>query len=121
MVSLGIGLTSDCNLSCAHCYRNKDQIDNLTLNDIQSVCQSIPINSIGFGTGENGYDQLQTQGDILKLGGAVIPPMSQKQTKLTTLTVDGADLKWSKIAQIVRESGSGMYEMVNRHLEAIPR
>ncbi len=56
MVSLGIGLTSDCNLSCAHCYRNQDQIDNLTLNEIQSVCQSIPINSIGFGTGENGLN-----------------------------------------------------------------
>ena len=56
MVSLGIGLTSDCNLSCAHCYRDQDQIDNLTLNDIQKVCQSIPINSIGFGTGENGLN-----------------------------------------------------------------
>jgi radical SAM protein with 4Fe4S-binding SPASM domain len=62
MVSLGIGLTSDCNLSCAHCYRNQDQIDSLTLNDIQKVCESIPINSIGFGTGENGlnpqYDEI---------------------------------------------------------------
>jgi radical SAM protein with 4Fe4S-binding SPASM domain len=56
MVSLGIGLTSDCNLSCAHCYRNKGQIDNLTLNDIQTVCQSIPVGSIGFGTGENGLN-----------------------------------------------------------------
>jgi radical SAM protein with 4Fe4S-binding SPASM domain len=56
MISLGIGLTSDCNLSCAHCYRNQNQIDNLTLNDIQNVCQSIPISSIGFGTGENGLN-----------------------------------------------------------------
>jgi radical SAM protein with 4Fe4S-binding SPASM domain len=56
MVSLGIGLTSNCNLSCAHCYRNQSQIDNLTLNDIQNVCRSIPISSIGFGTGENGLN-----------------------------------------------------------------
>jgi radical SAM protein with 4Fe4S-binding SPASM domain len=56
MISLGIGLTSNCNLSCAHCYRNQNQIDNLTLNDIQNVCRSIPINSIGFGTGENGLN-----------------------------------------------------------------
>ena len=56
MVSLGIGLTSNCNLSCAHCYRNQNQIDNLTLNDIQNVCRSIPISSIGFGTGENGLN-----------------------------------------------------------------
>ena len=56
MVSLGIGLTSDCNLSCAHCYRNQNQIDNLTLNDIQTVCRNIPVSSIGFGTGENGLN-----------------------------------------------------------------
>jgi radical SAM protein with 4Fe4S-binding SPASM domain len=56
MVSLGIGLTSDCNLSCAHCYRDQNQIYNLTLNDIQNVCDSINISSIGFGTGENGLN-----------------------------------------------------------------
>jgi MoaA/NifB/PqqE/SkfB family radical SAM enzyme len=56
MVSLGIGLTSDCNLSCAHCYRDQNQINNLTLNDIQTVCESINISSIGFGTGENGLN-----------------------------------------------------------------
>jgi radical SAM protein with 4Fe4S-binding SPASM domain len=56
MVSLGIGLTSDCNLNCAHCYRDQDHIENLTLNDIQTVCESIPINAIGFGTGENGLN-----------------------------------------------------------------
>ena len=56
MVSLGIGLTSNCNLACAHCYRNQNQIDNLTLNDIQNVCRSISISSIGFGTGENGLN-----------------------------------------------------------------
>jgi radical SAM protein with 4Fe4S-binding SPASM domain len=56
MVSLGIGLTSDCNLSCAHCYRNQDQIFNLTLNDIRCICGSLHISSIGFGTGENGLN-----------------------------------------------------------------
>ena len=56
MVSLGIGLTSDCNLSCAHCYRDQNQIYNLTLKDIQTVCDSINIRSIGFGTGENGLN-----------------------------------------------------------------
>ncbi len=56
MVSLGIGLTSDCNLNCAHCYRDQKQIENLTLNDIQKVCESIPVGAIGFGTGENGLN-----------------------------------------------------------------
>jgi radical SAM protein with 4Fe4S-binding SPASM domain len=56
MVSLGIGLTSNCNLNCAHCYREQDRIFNLTLTDVQKVCNSIEIGSIGFGTGENGLN-----------------------------------------------------------------
>ncbi|MGD8491971.1 MAG: radical SAM protein [Desulfobacterales bacterium] len=56
MVSLGIGLTSNCNLNCAHCYRDQNQIENLTLKDIQKVCESIPVSAIGFGTGENGLN-----------------------------------------------------------------
>lgn len=55
-VSLGIGLTNDCNLQCAHCYRDQSKISNLTLADIQMVCQSLEIGSIGFGTGENGLN-----------------------------------------------------------------
>ena len=56
MVSLGIGLTSDCNLHCAHCYRDQQRIHNLTLVDVQKVCSSLEISSIGFGTGENGLN-----------------------------------------------------------------
>jgi radical SAM protein with 4Fe4S-binding SPASM domain len=56
MASVGIGLTNNCNLHCAHCYRDQDQIYNLTLEDIEKVCDSLPISSIGFGTGENGLN-----------------------------------------------------------------
>jgi radical SAM protein with 4Fe4S-binding SPASM domain len=56
MVSLGIGLTSNCNLHCAHCYRDQERIYNLTLADVQKVCNSLEISSIGFGTGENGLN-----------------------------------------------------------------
>jgi radical SAM protein with 4Fe4S-binding SPASM domain len=56
MVSLGIGLTSNCNLHCAHCYRDQKRIYNLTLTDVQKVCNSLDIDSIGFGTGENGLN-----------------------------------------------------------------
>jgi len=56
MISLGIGLTSNCNLHCAHCYRDQDRIYNLTLADVQKVCESLQISSIGFGTGENGLN-----------------------------------------------------------------
>ncbi|MGD8256439.1 MAG: radical SAM protein, partial [Desulfobacterales bacterium] len=56
MVSLGIGLTSDCNLHCAHCYRDQDRIYHLSLKDIKTICEKLEIESIGFGTGENGLN-----------------------------------------------------------------
>jgi radical SAM protein with 4Fe4S-binding SPASM domain len=56
MATVGIGLTNNCNLHCAHCYREQGQIYNLTLEDIEKVCDSLAIGSIGFGTGENGLN-----------------------------------------------------------------
>lgn len=56
MASVGIGLTNNCNLHCAHCYRDQDRIYNLTLEDIENICDSLEISSIGFGTGENGLN-----------------------------------------------------------------
>jgi radical SAM protein with 4Fe4S-binding SPASM domain len=56
LVSVGIGLTNNCDISCAHCYRNRDRVHNLTLEDVRKVCESLEIGSIGFGTGENGLN-----------------------------------------------------------------
>ena len=56
MVSVGVGLTNNCNLHCAHCYRDQDRIYNLSLEDIKKLCSSLEIGSIGFGTGENGLN-----------------------------------------------------------------
>ncbi|HSQ85411.1 MAG TPA: radical SAM protein [Desulfobacterales bacterium] len=74
MVSLGIGLTSDCNLSCSHCYRDQDRVYNLTLEDIKKVCGSIEISSIGFGTGENGLNPQYFE---------ILEYLHNKQIKLT--------------------------------------
>lgn len=52
--SLGIGLTNECNLRCAHCYRPDMALERLTLEDVQRVCQSIPVRSVNLGVGENG-------------------------------------------------------------------
>ena len=51
--SLGIGLTNDCNLSCAHCYRDIDRVDNIALEQIRRICEAIDIDAVGMGTGEN--------------------------------------------------------------------
>ena len=52
-LSVGLGLTNDCNLSCAHCYRSTDSIAYLSLQDVQTVCEHLSVSSVGLGTGEN--------------------------------------------------------------------
>jgi radical SAM protein with 4Fe4S-binding SPASM domain len=52
--SVGIGLTNECNLRCAHCYRPDMVIDRLTVEDVRRVCESIPVRSMNLGVGENG-------------------------------------------------------------------
>ena len=51
--SVGIGLTNDCNLNCAHCYRETQAIHSLSLAQVKMVCASLPVDSMGMGTGEN--------------------------------------------------------------------
>jgi MoaA/NifB/PqqE/SkfB family radical SAM enzyme len=51
--SVGIGLTNDCNLNCAHCYRDTEQISSISLDQVKRICETIPIDSMGMGTGEN--------------------------------------------------------------------
>ncbi len=51
--SVGIGLTNDCNLDCAHCYRDTDQLWSLNLEQVKQICEFIPVDSMGMGTGEN--------------------------------------------------------------------
>lgn len=53
-VSLGIGLTNECNLSCSFCYRDPTRSDRLSLDQVRSVMECIPIRSVNLGTGENG-------------------------------------------------------------------
>jgi len=52
--ALGLGLTNECNLSCAHCYRTTDRVDRLTIADVRTVLDSLEIGSCNLGTGENG-------------------------------------------------------------------
>jgi radical SAM protein with 4Fe4S-binding SPASM domain len=52
--SLGLGLTNECNLACAFCYRDPDRIDRLTLEHVRAVLERLPVRSVNLGTGENG-------------------------------------------------------------------
>lgn len=52
--ALGLGLTNECNLACAFCYRDPTRTDRLTLSQVRSVVESVPLKSVNLGTGENG-------------------------------------------------------------------
>jgi len=52
--ALGLGLTNECNLACAFCYRDPDRVDRLTLEQVRAVLERLPVRSVNLGTGENG-------------------------------------------------------------------
>jgi len=52
--ALGLGLTNECNLACSFCYRDPARLDRLSLEQVRSVMQSLPVRSVNLGTGENG-------------------------------------------------------------------
>jgi radical SAM protein with 4Fe4S-binding SPASM domain len=53
-IALGLGLTNECNLSCAFCYRDPTREDRLSLEQVKSVLERLPVHSVNLGTGENG-------------------------------------------------------------------
>jgi radical SAM protein with 4Fe4S-binding SPASM domain len=52
--SVGLALTNECNLTCAHCYRDVHDMSRMTLDQVRAICESLPVRSINLGTGENG-------------------------------------------------------------------
>lgn len=52
--ALGLGLTNECNLACAFCYRDPTRTDRLSLAQVQAVLARLPVRSVNLGTGENG-------------------------------------------------------------------
>src|SRR6185369_3891255 len=53
-IALGLGLTNECNLSCAFCYRDPTRADRLSLDQVKAVMERLPVCSVNLGTGENG-------------------------------------------------------------------
>ncbi len=52
--AVGLGLTNECNLSCAFCYRDPDRIDRLSIAQVRAAMERLPVHSVNLGTGENG-------------------------------------------------------------------
>jgi radical SAM protein with 4Fe4S-binding SPASM domain len=53
-IALGLGLTNECNLACAFCYRDPTRADRLSLDQVKAVMERWPVRSVNLGTGENG-------------------------------------------------------------------
>jgi len=53
-IALGLGLTNECNLACAFCYRDPTRADRLSLDQVKAVIERLPVRSVNLGTGENG-------------------------------------------------------------------
>jgi len=53
-IAIGLGLTNECNLSCAFCYRDPTRADRLSLDQVKAVMERLPVRSVNLGTGENG-------------------------------------------------------------------
>jgi len=53
-ISLGLGLTNECNLACSFCYRDPTRTDRLSLDQVKLVMERLPVRSVNLGTGENG-------------------------------------------------------------------
>jgi radical SAM protein with 4Fe4S-binding SPASM domain len=52
--ALGLGLTNECNLACAFCYRDPTRVDRLTPEQVRGVMETLPVRSVNLGTGESG-------------------------------------------------------------------
>lgn len=81
--SVGMGLTNECNLRCAHCYRPDMVVDRLSLQDVQSVSEAIPVKSMNLGVGENGLHPEY---------GAILDYLRQQGIK-TSITSNGLSIQ----------------------------
>jgi radical SAM protein with 4Fe4S-binding SPASM domain len=81
--ALGLGLTNECNLACAFCYRDPTRTDRLDLEQVRSVIESVPLRSVNLGTGENGLHPSFT---------AILAYLRQKPIKLT-MTSNGRSVQ----------------------------
>jgi MoaA/NifB/PqqE/SkfB family radical SAM enzyme len=44
-ITLGLGLTNECNLACAFCYGDPTRADRLSLDQVKAVMEHLPVGS----------------------------------------------------------------------------
>jgi radical SAM protein with 4Fe4S-binding SPASM domain len=53
-ISVGLGLTNECNLACSFCYRDPTRADRLSFEQVKAIMERLQVRSVNLGTGENG-------------------------------------------------------------------
>jgi radical SAM protein with 4Fe4S-binding SPASM domain len=124
-ISLGLGLTNECNLACAFCYRDPTRTDRLSLDQVKAVMERLPVCSVNLGTGENGmHPEFK----------AILAYLRTKPVKLT-ITSNGHSvavledselrafhdiefsLDYSTQAEQDAQRGAGNWELIQRQAE----
>jgi radical SAM protein with 4Fe4S-binding SPASM domain len=128
-ISLGIGLTNECNLSCAFCYRDPARTDRLSLDQVKSVMERLHVHSVNLGTGENGMHP-----DFK----AILVYLRKKSIKLTITSnghsvavLDDTELRafhdiefsldYPTQAEQDAQRGNGNWELIHRQAERCVR
>jgi MoaA/NifB/PqqE/SkfB family radical SAM enzyme len=123
--SVGVGLTNECNLRCPHCYRPDAVIDRLTVQDIERVCETIPVKSMNLGVGENGLhpdyhtilDYLSSRGIVTSITSNGLSTEVLAATELTRFRSVEFSLDFPTEQEHDAFRGRGNWQTVMRALE----
>ena len=128
-IALGIGLTNECNLACAFCYRDPTRADRLSLDQVKAIMERLPVRSVNLGTGENGmHPDFQ----------AILAYLRTKPVKLTITsnghsiaTLEDSELRafhdiefsldYPTQAEQNAQRGPGNWELIHRQAERCVR
>ncbi|PYP83674.1 MAG: radical SAM protein [Candidatus Angelobacter sp. Gp1-AA117] len=128
-IALGLGLTNECNLNCSFCYRDPARTDRLSLDQVKSVMECLPIRSVNLGTGENGMHPdfrailayLRTQSVKLTITSNGHSVAVLEDHELRAFHDIEFSLDYPNQAEQDAQRGSGNWELIHRQAERCVR
>jgi radical SAM protein with 4Fe4S-binding SPASM domain len=128
-IALGLGLTNECNLTCSFCYRDPTRADRLSLDQVKSVMERLPVRSVNLGTGENGMHPdfktilayLRTQPVKLTITSNGHSVAILDDDELRAFHDIEFSLDYSTQAEQDAQRGAGNWELIHRQAERCAR
>jgi radical SAM protein with 4Fe4S-binding SPASM domain len=128
-IALGLGLTNECNLACAFCYRDPTRADRLSLDQVKSVMERLPVRSVNLGTGENGMHPdfrailayLRTQPIKLTITSNGHSVAVLEDNELRTFHDIEFSLDWPTQAEQDAQRGPGNWTLIHQQAERCVR